>query len=160
MYHETLLVEFFLLTCHKTFLVRKLLGISRKSTGARQAILSKDTVMDCKKITDLTVTEVSVCILLMILNCKCSWVQLKKKPKGYLESNDLYQFLFDQAHASPEEILGEKHEIQYLLSEISPCDSSQVPLSSGQTKSSTAPRQAGTREKRLVGGLSCLGWIS
>lgn len=84
----------------------------------------------------------------------------RNKCKGYLESNDLYQFLSDQAHTSPEKILGQRHEIQYLLGEIPPCNSSQVPLSSGQTKTSAVPRQAGTREKTLAGGLSHLGRIS
>lgn len=87
----------------------------------------------------------------------------RNKPKGYLESNDLYQFLSDQAHTSPEKILGQTHEIQYLLYEIqyllSLCDNSQVLLVSGQTKTSAVPRQAGTGEKRLVGGLSLLGQI-
>lgn len=84
----------------------------------------------------------------------------RNKLKGYLESNALYQFLSDQAHTSPEKILGQRHEILYLLNEILPCDSSQVPLSSSQTKISAIPRQAGTREKSLAGGLSCLGRIS
>lgn len=84
----------------------------------------------------------------------------RNKPKGYLESNDLYHFMSDQAYTSPEKILGQRHGIQYLLGEIPPCDSSQVSLNSGQTKTRAVPRQAGTREKRLAGGLSCLGRIS
>lgn len=60
-------------------------------------------------------------------------------------------------HTSLEKILGMRHETLYLLGETPPCDSSQEPLSCSQTKAITAPRQTGTREKRLTGGLSHLG---
>lgn len=56
MYHETLPVDVFLLTCHKTSLVRRLLDTTRKSTGAREVLLSKDTVVDCKQLANLTAT--------------------------------------------------------------------------------------------------------
>lgn len=89
----------------------------------------------------------------MTLNCNALNFS-RKKPQCYLESNDLYLFLSD--HTSLEKILGKRHEILYLLGETPPCDSSQVPLSFSQTKT-TVPRQTGTREKRLTGGLSHLG---
>lgn len=77
----------------------------------------------------------------------------RNKPEDNLESNALYQFLPDQKHTSPGKIPGQRQEI--LLR-----DSSQVPLCSSQTDTSAIHRQAGTREKRMAGGLSCLGQIS
>lgn len=110
--------------------------------------------MDCKELANIIVTEVSVDILLMTINCNALNFR-RKKPQCYLESNDLYLFLSD--HTSLEKILGQRQEILYLLGETPPCDSSQVPLSFSQTKINTVPRQAGTREKGLMGGLSHLG---
>lgn len=81
----------------------------------------------------------------------------RKKTQGYLESNDLY--LFPSDHTSLEKIIGKRHEILYLLGETPLCDSSQVPLSFSQAQSNRVPRQPGTREKRLTGGLSHLGLI-
>lgn len=78
MYHETLPVEVFLLTCQKTLLVRRLLGITRKSRREREALLGKDSVMDCKQLANLIVTGVSLHILLMTLNCEYSQVQEKQ----------------------------------------------------------------------------------
>lgn len=84
--------------------------------------------MDSKELANIIVTEVSVHILLMTLNCN-ALNSMRKKPKCYVESNDLYLFLSDHSHTSLEKILGQRHEIRYLLGETPPCDSSQGPLS-------------------------------
>lgn len=112
--------------------------------------------MKCKELANIIVTEVSVHILLMTPNYSALNFR-RKKPQCYLESNDLY--LFPSDHTSLEKILGKRHEILYLLGKTPLCDSSQVTLSFSQTKTNRVPRQTGTREKRLTGGLSHLGLI-
>lgn len=87
--------------------------------------------MDSKELGNIIVTEVSVHILLMTLNCNALNFR-RKKPKRYVESNDWYLFLSDHLHTSLEKILEQRHEIHYLLGETPPCDSSQGPLSFSQ----------------------------
>lgn len=78
--------------------------------------------MECKQLANIIVTEVSVHILLMTLNCNALNIS-RKKPQRYLESNRLYLFLSD--HTSLEKILGKRHGTLYLLGETPPCDNSQ-----------------------------------
>lgn len=73
--------------------------------------------MECTELANIIVTQVSLYILLMTLNCNALNFR-GKKPQCYLEFNGFYLFLSD--HTSLEKILGKRHKMLYLLGETPP----------------------------------------